>query len=89
MYYCRECTEKTLFSSRVELWEDHVFEPLLDWSNANLRPTNQLCLFQSENESGTLALIVSSENMDSVYSAEDFVLALPLVHKMPPMGPID
>lgn len=38
-HYCALCLEfADRYSSRQELWEQHCFEPLLDWANACFQP---------------------------------------------------
>ncbi len=36
-YFCGLCTESVAYASRQALWENHCFEPLLQWVNQELR----------------------------------------------------
>jgi len=46
-YVCTECDPaiRQTFPSREALWEDHLFEPLLEWVNENLAPAEALRLY--------------------------------------------
>lgn len=37
-YYCALCLEPVHYDSRQSLWEQHCFEPLLEWANASFQP---------------------------------------------------
>jgi len=38
-YYCELCMEPVDdYASRQELWEQHCFEPMLEWANAHFQP---------------------------------------------------
>ena len=76
-YYCHGCKEKKLYSSRKHLFVEHVFEPLLDWVNANLNSSNWLCVFKAGG--AAWASIVDEENVPAAHSQEDFVIALPII----------
>jgi hypothetical protein len=41
--FCRHCEPPTLYSTRYELWQDHVFEKMLGWIN-QLRPGDWICV---------------------------------------------
>jgi hypothetical protein len=46
-YVCTECDPaiRQTFPSREALWEEHLFEPFLEWVNENLAPADALHLY--------------------------------------------
>jgi len=58
---CIQCArnEQRVFSSREELWRDHLFEPLLQWVNETLAPAVAIALF--EYDGATEAKLVTSK----------------------------
>lgn len=47
-YFCDQCLEPEVFDSRQALWEEHCFEPLLEWANQHLRAGQWLHLYIRE-----------------------------------------
>jgi len=80
-YYCEGCKEKKLFSSRRALWEEHIFEPFLDWANKNFITSNWLCIF--EIGGARWASIAAEESVESAYAQKGFLMALPVVENFP------
>ena len=37
-YFCALCLEPIHYDSRQALWEQHCFEPMLEWANASFQP---------------------------------------------------
>lgn len=64
-YYCSQClagendTLEERFSSRMDLLVDHVFEPLLEWSNERLAKDVIALLHQTENGSTWVEILTS------------------------------
>jgi len=79
-YFCEMCeTERReLFATRVALWEDHIFKPILNWANKNLIKTKWVCLFQY-GEGATMAQVVDENSLPSVIQDDSFVKAIPLM----------
>ena len=65
-YRCTLCENATqTWTSREALWQDHLFEPLLDWVNETLAPATTLRLFGTRDEGCTWAELGSQEILDS------------------------
>jgi hypothetical protein len=43
-YICALCQPSEVFATRCAVWEDHLFEPLLDWVNKSLLVATELHL---------------------------------------------
>jgi hypothetical protein len=43
-YICALCQPSEVFATRCAVWEDHLFEPLLDWVNKSLAMATELHL---------------------------------------------
>ena len=50
-YFCALCLEPIYYASRQELWEQHCFEPMLDWANAAFQPGQWLHLVMTDDGS--------------------------------------
>lgn len=52
-YYCSECLPefKKTFDSREKLWEEHSFEPLLEWCNEHFTSSHWLYLYGEQDAS--------------------------------------
>lgn len=50
-YFCTLCLEPIYYASRQELWEQHCFEPMLDWANAAFQPGQWLHLVMTDDGS--------------------------------------
>jgi hypothetical protein len=79
MYFCGECKPKTrkIFPTRIALWEDHIFQRILNWATDNLLKTKWLCLFQYEG--ATWAKIVDEKNLLKEMQDKNFVKAISLM----------
>ena len=65
-FYCRFCkltyddgfskNKPLLYDTKKELWEQHSYEPFLQWANENLYSSHYLCLY-GEKDSCTAAYI--------------------------------
>jgi len=70
-YYCRDCKDAydqgipketpLLYASRQELWTQHCFEPMLQWTNENLKPSRRLCLHGARGESTSASIKTQEE----------------------------
>ena len=78
-YFCEGCEpeNRKLFSTRLALWEDHIFKRILKWANDNLLKAKWLCLFQSEG--WTSAKIVDEKSLPKEMQDESFLKAIPLL----------
>jgi hypothetical protein len=78
-YYCDGCPpeNRDFFSSKQTLWENHCFEPLLDWINDNLIVSRWVTLFQIEG--CTWVELKKKEEIEASRAKEGFVEAFPLV----------
>jgi hypothetical protein len=87
-YICREC--KKLFPTRFALWEDHIFKPILYWSNNNLLKTKWVCIFK-DGQGATMAQVVDENSLLIVMQDDSLVKAIPLMPIQTPdnMGSID
>ena len=63
-YYCK-CCEKpsTIWPSLEALYQDHLFEPLLQWVNEELFNATQLLLYGSPGSSTWAALANAKDNL--------------------------
>ena len=71
-YVCSVCrpSERTLFSSREELWKEHLFEPFAAWILKELANANAIVLHQDRLDGSTWAKLTSSEvELDSTIRA--------------------
>ncbi len=78
-YFCTLCIEPELFSSRVELWEKHSFEPLLEWLNEHFDESHWLLLF--EYGGSTEAKIKRLEEVQMLASNEHLAHMCPVARK--------
>lgn len=80
-YFCGDCKPeyKKLFSTRIALWEDHVYQPMLKWVTNNLLKTKWLCLFQMHNKGITWARMVDEDNLLKEMQDETFFKAIPIM----------
>jgi len=80
-YYCQLCDEESrvLYPSREDLWMDHSFKSLLEWSQENLVDTNRLCItgIKDHYTSATLLPMVEIETRQD--TIEDLCVVLPVV----------
>lgn len=80
-YYCELCEpeKREMFSSREALWEEHCFEPLLEWTNEEFHVSRWLCLLGGIKDGYTAAILKQKDEMDDMATAKDFVHAFPVV----------
>ncbi len=52
---------RRIFSSREDLWRDHLFEPLLGWVNEDLAPATAIALFESGGGATWPKLVATAE----------------------------
>jgi len=81
-YFCKECSKtkrKKLFPTRLALWEDHIFKPILKWTNNNFLKTKWVCLFQYGSESSTSAKVVDTNSLLKEMQDDNFVKAISLM----------
>lgn len=76
-YFCGQCGSRRYFSSRDELWENHVYEPLLEWVNENIKSGNYLCIYDFEGS--TTAKIVKSEDLFLDKNQDHLILKRPIL----------
>jgi hypothetical protein len=65
-YKCKQCVYEngdsaTLFSSREEMWLDHVFNPFLNWVNTVLAPARWLRISSVGDGGATWAKVIRDE----------------------------
>jgi hypothetical protein len=66
-YHCSLCIEeysRIAYTSRENLWQEHMFEPFLQWINERLVPANWLGLYSS-NKGSTWAKLLSEPDPDA------------------------
>ena len=80
-YYCQLCDEESrvLYPSREDLWMDHSFKPLLEWSQENLIDTNRLCITGIEDHYTSSTLLPKDEIDARRDMIEDLCAVLPVV----------
>ena len=63
-YFCELCKPeyRELLPTRYALWENHVFEQILNWANHNHLKTKWVCLFQY-GQGATMAQVVDVLNV--------------------------
>jgi hypothetical protein len=63
-YLCRECPpdSRQVFPNRLALWADHLFEPLVCWTNQNLAGATGLALYRNESGSTWASLVPQGAN---------------------------
>lgn len=64
-YFCGLCSEPTLYQARPDLWIGHSFEPLLEWCNENLAPSQWLCIHGIKDRY-TCASLAPTEKLEDV-----------------------
>jgi len=79
-YFCKMCEpeRRELFPTRFALWEDHIFQPIMNWANNNLLKTQWVCLFQY-GQGSTMAQVVDEKSLPIVMQDDSFVKAIPLM----------
>jgi hypothetical protein len=62
-YVCRSCEmeRQAVFQDRESLWQDHLFEPFLNWVNTSLAPAKWLELGGSDDRGCTYATILTEK----------------------------
>jgi hypothetical protein len=60
-YICEHCRpeQRTIFPCMHSLWQDHLFEPLLEWVNGKLAAADAVSLYGSPSTGWTHAELVS------------------------------
>lgn len=89
-YFCKECEpgHQKLFPTMSALWEDHVFNPIMEWANSNLLKTKWLCLFQYEG--ATWAKVVDENSLLKEMQNKNFFKTIPLMeNQVMPMQKYD
>jgi hypothetical protein len=78
-FYCGYCDEPsmTLYPTRQALWEQHVFELLLEWCNAKFQPDCFIVLWGSHKEGWWGARLLTKEQVVTYGYAD--TLSLPLL----------
>ena len=82
-YYCDQCLPGSIkyYRSRMELFKEHSFEPMLEWVNDHFRPDHWIMLFGKKNRM-TWAVIVKEEDMEATKIREEiFVDAFPVISR--------
>ena len=62
-YYCGLCEPPTHYSTRSLLWEDHVFEALLSWTN-NWGPETMICLYGTPEKTSWGAELIKKTDLE-------------------------
>lgn len=89
-YFCYQCKPecRKFYPTRYALWEDHVFNRLLNWAKQNLLKTKWLCLF--DHDGATTALVVDEKYLPMAMKDDSFYKAIPMVeHQVMPMHESD
>ena len=80
-YYCHLCDEdsRVLYPSREDLWVDHSFKSLLEWSQENFIDTNSLCITGIKDHYSS-AILLTKDEIDARRNTIDNLFAvLPVV----------
>lgn len=79
-YYCGLCEpeKRKFFASREELWIEHCFEPMLEWTGRELNESRWVYLFATDG--ATWAEI--REKDDCTLENKNFVNAFPVLERM-------
>jgi len=66
-YICEHCRpeQRTTFPALEALWRDHLFEPLLEWTNGKLSAADAVGLYGSSSKGWTYAKLLSSGDLQS------------------------
>ena len=81
VYYCHLCEEnsRVLYYSRADLWIDHSFKPLLEWSQENLIDTMSLCIIGVKDHFTSATLLPKIEIDTRLDTIENLFAVLPVV----------
>ncbi|MDD4976816.1 MAG: hypothetical protein PHY93_20845 [Bacteriovorax sp.] len=64
-YFCDSCHPRDYYQDRKDLWEKHVYEPLLEWSIKIFLPENYLCLYETEYMGSSWTKILPFDKIES------------------------
>ena len=80
-YYCHLCDEdsRVFYHSREDLWVDHSFKSLLEWSQENFIDTMRLCITGIEDHYTSATLVPKVEIEARQDTIEDLCAVLPVV----------
>ena len=80
-YYCSFCETPVYFKDRHVLWEDHIYEPLLEWANANILPDNYLCIYEVRTHGSSWTKILPSTDIENDKDLEYRILCKPIINQ--------
>jgi hypothetical protein len=73
-----EQTERRLFPDRPALWIDHLFEPLLEWTNRDLANANWLLLFGTHQTATWARLAADRRAAEAAGHGQGWTALMPL-----------
>ncbi len=78
--YCETCNpeHRKTYASREGLWISHAFEPMLDWTMREFKPSNLLYLL-AEKGSSISAHIVKNDDLGTTPNDRNLAVVLPLL----------
>lgn len=82
-YYCSGCEveDRKYYKDKSELWIDHCFEPLIEWTNDAFIRNKWLCFFamkEAPEYGSTWYRFSSEENITALQSEKELVEVVPL-----------
>ena len=82
-YYCSGCEgeDRKYYKDKSELWIDHCFEPLIEWTNDEFTKNKWLCFFamrQAPEYGGTWYRFGNEENIIELQSEKELIEVMPL-----------
>jgi hypothetical protein len=80
-YYCSGCEEedRKYYKNKSELWIDHCFEPLIEWTNNEFTNNKWLCFFamrQAPEYGSTWYRFSNEENITDLQSEKELIEAV-------------
>lgn len=80
-YYCHLCDEgsRVLYHSMEDLWVDHSFKALLEWSQENPIDTNRLCITGIKDHYTSATLLPNDEIEARLDTTDNLFAVLPVV----------
>jgi hypothetical protein len=67
-YHCSLCIDEyaqITYSSREDLWQDHLFQPFLEWFNEYLVPARWLGLYKTDDKGCTWAKLLNEPDPEA------------------------
>ena len=64
-FLCTDCVLRLPYKDRQQIWEEHVYEPLLEWANSFLLAGNFICLYQFSDKGASWLKIMPVNNFQT------------------------